>query len=139
MTEKLMRVVLDGLNSPEFLFYIVRGDAFSALGYHTVATNCYYDALKKFREKVKQNPRDTATCVQMALTYLELGDLTNMERYADMVLKAEPDDDDANYCKGIFLQKSGRLDAAASHFKKCIDSNPYHLDAHYLLIYYFLT
>ena len=139
MTERLMRAVLDGLNSPALSFYIVKGDAFSALGYNATATNCYYDALKKFKETVKQNPRDVATCVQMALTYLEFGDLTNMEKYASMVLKDKPDDDDANYCKGIFLQKSGHIDAAAGHFKKCIDSNPYHLNAHYLLIYYFFS
>ena len=139
MTEQLMHVVLDGLNSPEFSFYIVKGDAFYAMGYNATTTNCYYKALKKFKETVKQNPEDIATCVKMALTYLELGDLTNMERYADMVLKDESDDDDANYCKGIFLQKSGHLDAAANHYKKCVDANPYHLHAHYLLIYYFFS
>ena len=51
MTEKLMRVVLDGLNSPEFSFYIIKGDAFNALGYNATATNCYYKALKKNLKK----------------------------------------------------------------------------------------
>ena len=63
MTEQLMHVVLDGLNSPEFSFYIVKGDAFYAMGYNATTTNCYYKALKKFKEAVIQNPEDTATCV----------------------------------------------------------------------------
>ena len=138
MTEELMHATLDELDFPEFSFYLVQGDAFYVLKYgNAIVRDCYRKALEEFVEKVKKNPVDFDTHIEMAETYLALGDFTNMEKHASMILKAKPDDAEANYCKGIFLQESGCRDAAVSHFQKSIDSDPYHLGAHTRLATYF--
>ena len=138
MTEDLMHATLDELDFPEFSFYLVQGDAFNALEYDdTVVKDCYRKALEKFAKKIKKNPTDFNTHVEMAWAYLELGDLINMEKHASMVLKTKSDDAEANYCKGMFLRASGHHDVAVSHFQKSIESDPCHLGAYNRLITYF--
>ena len=138
MTEELMHTTLDELDVLEFSFYLVQGDAFYALKYDgAIVRGCYRKALEKFAEKVKKNPTDFDTHTEMAWTYLGLGDLANMEKHASMVLEAKPDDAEANYCKGTFLQESGYHDAAVSCFQKSIDGDPYNLGPHTRLTTYF--
>ena len=138
MTEELMRATLDELDVPEFSFYLVQGDAFYTLEYDdAVVKNCYCKALEKFIEKVKKDPVDFDTHIEMAWIYLRFRDLTNTKKHVNMVLKVKPDDAEANYCKGMFLRVSRRPATAVSYFQKSIESDPCRLDAYNRLATYF--
>ena len=94
---------------------------------------CFDAALKCFKSIIKENPNDLETLVEMVYIYTKRRDWANVETYADRVLKIEPDNAIACYCKGMTLLKT-KPNVALKWFKKSVEGDQYISFTYELLI-----
>ena len=101
--------------------------------YHEKAWICFDAALKCFKSIIKENPNDIETLVEITYIYTKHSDWTNVEMYADRMLKIEPNNAFACYFKGMSLLNT-KSNVALKWFKKSVECDQYIPDAHEQLI-----
>lgn len=87
----------------------------------------YTDAAKIFEELIKEHPDNPQLKVNLAIAILnrqEPGDEERSLQLLEQVLEKHPDDLRARYCKGLLLQRAGRLEEARVQFEHAATADP---------------
>ena len=105
--------------------------------FHDVTVDCFESALRRFLTRVKNNPPRFDVLSEIAWTYKTMNEHYESEKFADIMLKSDPENTVACYCKGISLLNQDRRDAV-TYFKKAIVGSTYLRDAYMRVIEFYL-
>ena len=97
--------------------------------FHNVSVACFDSALERFLTRIKSDPSRLDVLSEIAWIYKNKDEHRNAGKYADIVLKSDPKDTVACYCKGMYLLAINKP-AALEYFEKAVTGEIYLPDAH---------
>lgn len=89
----------------------------------------HHEALTSFRLALREQPDDTATMQQVAVTYTKIGMTDEAAKTYRQVLEEDPHAAGAHYGLAFLLLKQGRDDDAVSHLRAFLARPPEAADA----------
>jgi protein O-mannosyl-transferase len=113
---------------PHYRAYLQRetGDAraWTGLGIALVSTGDLTGGLAAFREAVGRQPRDFKMRANLARAFLDSGLLSEAAAEAEQARRLAPDDPAPDELLGRVAARQGRLDLAATHFRRSLQLDP---------------
>ncbi len=88
-------------------------------------------ALELYQKAQKIAPDSATTNSHLANYYLEAGDYTNAETYANNALKKAPNSKQALYVLGVVQDNDKKYDDAIGNFERCTQQDSYYADCYF--------
>ena len=105
---------------------------------HNISVMCFDSVLERFLSRVESDPSRLDVLSEIAWIYKNKDEHHNAGKYADIVLKSDPKDTVACYCKGMYLLAINKI-AALEYFEKAVAGEIYLPGAHTKTIEVFLN
>jgi tetratricopeptide (TPR) repeat protein len=103
------------------------------LGTIYMQQNRLVDAAAEFKEALRLNPRDGATCVSYAKTLVLMSDFKLALPVVQRYLRDRPTDFEPHYLLGVVDRELGRFTEAKGALEEAVRLNPEHFDSRYNL------
>lgn len=89
--------------------------------------------VKNLERDVEKRPRDVATRLQLALSYMRLAEADKAREHLEKVIELDKRNVEAHYYLGILWADTGKLEEAKNAFKRTIALDRSHSPSHYFL------
>ncbi|MEC7239958.1 MAG: tetratricopeptide repeat protein [Myxococcota bacterium] len=87
----------------------------------------YKAAVTHYRQYLREKPDDAKALGQIAMAYLQLGEFTKSQEYANKALLVRSDDLQARYTLGCAFAEEGRIGDAAKVFRSILEDHAEHM------------
>jgi len=87
----------------------------------------YKAAVTHYRQYLRDKPDDARALGRIAMAYLQLGEYTKSQEYANKALLIRSDDIQARYTLGCAFAEEGRAGEAARVFRAILEDHPEHM------------
>jgi tetratricopeptide (TPR) repeat protein len=120
------------VEAEKFFVRLREHDDFSAtarfhLGLVAYHLGKYKSAVTHYRQYLRDKPGDPRALGQMAMAFLQLGEFTKSQEYANKALVVRADDLQARYTLGCATAEEGRIGDAAGVFRAILEDRPEHM------------
>ena len=89
--------------------------------------------ISNLEKDVARRPKDIATRLQLALSYMRLAERDQAREHLEKVIELDKRNVEANYYLGVLWADTGNLEEAKNAFKRTVALDKSHSPSHYFL------